>query len=99
MTKKKLTLAPLDADRTFMIQEEWEYLEDPTYQLSLGSMVCMNCNKFSFTNSATCGSLLFCNFHKKLIFHGEHLTHSCEIYKKKNNYKFQKKMIKTSKVA
>jgi len=82
-----------------MVQEEWEYLEDPTYQLSLGSMVCMNCKKFSFTNNASCGSLLYCNFHKKLIFHGEHLTHSCEIYKKRGNFGIDKKMIKISKVA
>ena len=99
MTRKKLSLAPLDDDRIFMIQEKWEYLEDPTYQLSLGNMVCMTCNKFSFTNHATCGSLLYCNYHKKLIFHGDHLTHSCEIYNKKESFGIEKKLIKKTKVG
>ena len=63
------------------LQEEWEYIEDTTFSRLIGSYVCMTCSKFDYVGQASCGSILCCNLHQKLIFHGQHLTHSCELYK------------------
>ena len=65
------------------LQEELEYIEDPTYSRSIGSHVCMTCSKFDYISQANFGSILCCNWHQKLICHGQHLTHSCELYQKK----------------
>ena len=81
MNYKKLFSPSLGASK-LLKHEELEYLENPTYQPSSGSIVCLTCNKFSFRRSSSFGSLLYCDLHKKLLFHGEHLTHACELYKK-----------------
>ena len=90
MKSKKSFSTALKFTSLYLKYSELEYLEDPTYQPSWGSMVCLTCNKFSFKKDEKFGSLLYCDFHKKLIFHGEHLTHSCEIYKKKSIFGIQK---------
>ncbi len=82
MNLKKTFTATLKSKSLFIPEEGWEYLEDPTYQTSSGSMVCLTCDKFSFRRDESFGSILYCDLHNKLIFHGEHLTHSCELYKK-----------------
>jgi len=92
MIVKKLLLAPSKDERYYMTQEDWDYLEDPTYQPSCGNMVCMTCKKFTYSNHASCGAILCCNLHKKLIFHGEHLTHACELYEKKASFSIIKKL-------
>ncbi len=74
------------------LQEEWEYIEDPTYSRSIGSHVCMTCSKFNYANQPNFGSILCCNWHQKLIFHGQHLTHSCELYQKKERFSIEKKL-------
>ena len=74
------------------LQEEWEYIEDPTYSRSIGSHVCMNCLKFDYLSQANFGSILCCNWHQKLICHGQHLTHSCELYEKKTTFGINKKL-------
>ena len=71
-------------------KDYWDYLEDATYQISWGSMVCMTCNKFSFECDKSIGPILFCEVHQKLIFQGDHLTHSCELYQKNKMKKFLK---------
>ena len=81
------------------LQEEWDYIEDPTYSRSIGSHVCMTCSKFDYSNQESCGSILCCRWHQKLIFHGQHLTHSCELYQKKTNFDFHKKINYKSKAA
>ena len=81
------------------LQEEWDYIEDPTYSRSLGSHVCMTCAKFDYSSHVSCISILCCNLHKKLIWHGQHLTHSCEQYKNKSNIGIQKKINKPSQAA
>ena len=99
MTLKKLAAAQSREQRFLIPQERWEYLEDPTYQLSHGTMVCMTCNKFNYSNTATRLSLLYCDFHKKLIYHGEHLTHSCELYQNKATFNILKRLNNQTKVA
>jgi len=90
MKSKKSFSTALKFTSLYLKYSELEYLEDPTYQPSWGSMVCLTCNKFSFKKDEKFGSLLYCDFHKKLIFHGEHLTHSCEIYKKNLSLEYKK---------
>ncbi len=85
MVLKKLFIAPYQSERYFMPEEEWEYLEEPNYQTSCGSKVCITCRKFTYSSNALCGSILCCKLHKKLIYHGEHLTHACELYEKNTN--------------
>ena len=81
------------------LQEEWEYIEDPTYSRSIDSHVCITCSKFDSSSQASCSSILFCNWHQKLIFQGQHLTHSCELYQKKVNFGIHKKLNHTSQAA
>ena len=70
-------------ERYHKLQEEWEYIDDPTYSKSISSHVCMTCSRFNYVCQASCGSFLCCNWYQKLIYHGQHLTHSCELYQKK----------------
>ena len=88
---KKITSAPSLFERHQKFQEEWEYIDDPTYSRSIGSHVCMTCSKFDYSSQVRCGAILYCNWHQKLIFHGQHLTHSCELYQKKANFGIHKK--------
>ena len=74
------------------IQEEWEYIEHPTYSRSIASHVCITCSKFDYSVQGIYGSILCCNWHQKLIWHGQHLTHSCEQYQKKVNFGTNKKL-------
>ena len=68
------------------LQREWGYIEDPTYSRSICSHVCMTCSKFDYSRQVGCVSILCCIWHQKLIFQGQHLTHSCEFYQ---NYKLK----------
>ena len=95
---KKIVLASL-SERYHKLQEEWEYIEDPTYSRSIGSHVCMTCSKFDYSNEASCGSILCCNWHQKLICHGQHLTHSCDLYQKKASISIHKKLNYKSEAA
>ena len=97
MVKKKSDLSFFE--RFQSLQEEWDYIEDPTYSRSIGSHVCMTCSKFDYSSQASCGAILCCNWHQKLIFHGQHLTHSCELYQKKANFSIYKKLNHKSQVA
>ena len=95
---KKITSAPSLFERHHKLQE-WEYIEDPTYSRSIGSHVCMTCSKFDYSSQASCGAILCCNWHQKLIFHGQHLTHSCELYQKQTNFGIHKKLNQTSQAS
>ena len=99
MTVKKITKGLSFFEKYHKSQEEWEYIEDPTYSRSIGSHVCMTCSKFDYFSQASCGSILCCNCHQKLIFHGQHLTHSCEFYKKKANFAITNKLYNKCKAA
>ena len=88
---KKLTSDPSLFGSSHKLHEEWEYIEDPTYTKSIGSHVCMTCSQFDYFSQASCGSMLLCNWHQKLIFHGQHLTHSCDFYQIKVNLGINKK--------
>ena len=90
---KKITLYPSFLERYNKLQEEWEYIEDPTYSRSIGSHVCMTCSKFDYSIQASCVSILCCIRHQKLIYQGQHLTHSCELYQKKQTSLFIKNLI------
>ena len=96
---KKIASDPSLLESYHKFQEEWEYIDDPTYSRSIGSHVCMTCSKFDYSSQASCGSILSCNWHQKLIFHGQHLTHSCELYQKKTNFDIHKKLNYTSQAA
>ena len=96
---KKIAAAPFLFEGYQNLQEEWEYIEDPTYSRSIGSHVCMNCLKFDYLSQSNFGSILCCNWHQKLIFQGQHLTHSCELYEKKANFGIHKKLNHTSQDA
>ena len=93
-----MAVRPL-GEKYLRLKEEWEYIEDPTYSRSIGSHVCMTCSKFDFGSKTNYGSILCCNWHKKLICNGQHLTHSCELYHKKANFSINKKLNQISKVA
>ncbi len=67
---KKIAAVLSSFDRYRRVQEEWDYIEDPTYSRSIGSHVCITCSKFDYSNQASCESILFCNWHQKLIWHG-----------------------------
>ena len=82
---KKITSAHALLERYHKLQKEWEYIEDPTFSRSIGSHVCMTCSEFDYSSQVNIGSILCCKWHQKLIFHGQHLTHSCELYQKKQN--------------
>ena len=99
MTIQKIALSPFLFKRHHKLQEEWEYIEDPTYSRSIGSHVCMTCSKFDFSSQAISGSIPCCIWHQKLIFHGQHLTHSCDLYQKKSNLVIQTKPYHTSQTA
>ena len=96
---KKITEVTSLAKSHHKEQEKWEYIEDPTYSRSIGSHVCMTCSKFDFTIKASFGSILCCNWHQKLIFHGQHLTHSCDLHQKKEIFGINKRLSHTSQVA
>ena len=98
MIKKLKKLSSLDKGN-HMPQEEWEYIDDPTYSRSIGSHVCITCSKFDYTSQASFGTILCCNWHQKLICHGHHLTHSCELYQKKENFSINKKLSHISQAA
>ena len=95
---KKITSAPSLFERHHKLQE-WEYIEDPTFSKSIGSHVCMTCSKFEYSSQESCGSILCCNLHQKLIFHGQHLTHSCELFQKKLNFAIRKRLNHLSQAA
>ena len=98
MVKKK-TSTPTFFEGYQKLKEEWEYIEDPTFSRSIGSHVCMTCSKFDYSSQASCGAILYCNWHQKLILHGQHLTHSCELYQKKQTSAFIKKLNHVSQTA
>ena len=96
---KDIVSAPSLFERHNRPQEEWEYIEDPTYSRSIGSHVCITCSRFDYTSQVSCGSILFCIWHQKLIFQGLHLTHSCNHYQKQTNFGIHKKLYLTSQAA
>ena len=96
---KKITSTSSLFKGYYKFQEDWEYIDEPTYSRSISSHVCMTCSKFDYSSQASFGSILCCNWHQKLIFQGEHLTHSCELYQKKTNFVIHKKLTQISKVA
>ena len=85
--------------RYHILKGEWDYIEDPTYSRSIDSHVCMTCSKFDYSIQASCASILCCIWHQKLIYHGQHLTHSCNHYQKKANLAIRKKLNHISKAA
>ena len=99
MMVKKISSVPSLFKRRHKLQEEWEYIDDPTYSRSIGSHVCMTCSKFDYSSQVSIGSILCCKLHQKLIFHGQHLTHSCELYQKKTNLGIQKKLNQITQAA
>ena len=90
---KKITALPSFFERYRKLQKKLEYIEDPTYSKSIGSHVCMTCSKFDYSTQEGCAAILCCNWHQKLIWDGQHLTHSCERYQKKVNFLIKKNMI------
>ena len=96
---KKITSSPSLFKKYHKLQEEWDYIEDPTYSRSIDSHVCMTCSKFDYLIQASCASILRCIGHQKLIYHGQHLTHSCNLYQKKANFAIRKKLNHISKAA
>ena len=99
LMSKKLAPAPSSFERNYKLQEEWDYIDDPTYLRSIGTHVCMTCSKFDYSSQGSFGSILFCNRNQKLIWHGQHLTHSCKLYQKKPSFGIQKKLIQQSQAA
>ena len=83
---KEITSVSSLFERHNKLQEEWEYIEDPTFSRSIGSHVCMTCSKFDYKSQESFGSILCCNSHQKLICQGHHLTHSCVLYEKQTNF-------------
>ena len=96
---KKIKKIPSFIKDNHMFQEGWEYIDDPTYSRSIGSHVCMTCSKFVYTSHESCGSILCCNWHQKLIYHGQHLTHSCFLYQKKGSFGINKRFNNISKAV
>ena len=90
---KEVASVPSFFERYNKLQEEREYIEDPTYSRSIGSHVCITCSRFDYTSQASCGSILYCNWHQKLIFQGQRLTHSCDHFQKNQTSVFKKNFI------
>ena len=93
---KEIASVPSLFERRNKLQEEWENIEDPTYSRSIGSHVCITCSRFDYISQVSCGSILHCIWHQKLIHQGQHLTHSCDHYQKKANFGIQKKLYLSS---
>ena len=89
---KKITAPPSLFEKYHELLEESEYIEDPSYSRSIRSHVCMTCSKFNYSSQASLGSILSCGLHQKLIWHGQHLTHSCEFYQTNMNYVIDKEL-------
>ena len=96
---KKITASSPLLESYHKFQEEWEYIEDPTFSKSIGSHVCMTCLEFDYLCRVSCGSIHCCKWHQKLIFQGQHLTHSCELYQKQTNLGTHKKSNHISQAA
>ena len=96
---KKLKKIPSLTKDNHTVQEEWDYIDDPTYSRSIGSHVCITCSKFDYNSQSSFGTILCCNKHKKLICNGYQLTHSCELYQKKENFGINKKLSHISQAA
>ena len=96
---KKLVATSSLVVRNHKLQEKWGYIEDPTYSRSIGSHVCLTCSKFDYLSQESFVSILFCKWHQKLINHGQHITHSCDVYQKKVNFNINKKLNQRSKVV
>ena len=96
---KEIVSVPSLFARHNQLKEEWENIDDPTYSRSIGSDVCITCSRFDYTSQASFGSILFCIWYQKLIFQGQHLTHSCDHYQKKANFGIQKKLYLTSQAS
>ena len=96
---KRIKTTPSLFERYHKLQKEWEYIEVPTFSRSIDSHVCMTCSKFDYSSQASCGSILCCNWHHKLIYHGQHLTHSCDLYQKKENIGVSRNLNNTYQVA
>ena len=92
---KRIKAQPLFFEEYHKLKEEWEYIKDPTFSKSIGSHVCMTCSKFDYSCQVSFGAILCCNRHQKLILHGQHLTHSCELYQKNVNFGIHKKLNQT----
>ena len=97
MIVKRLSIDSIIFDGYSQSQEDWDYIEDPTFMRSIGSHVCMTCSKFDYLKQAGFGSILYCNFHKKLIYQGHHLTHSCDLYENKSIFDMDIKLKKLPK--
>ena len=76
----KIITSPNLFENNHKPQMEWEYIENPTYSRSISSHVCITCSKFGYSRQVGFGSILCCNWYQKLIFQGQHLTHSCDHY-------------------
>ena len=96
---KEITSVPSLFEMYNMLQEEWDNIEDPTYSRSIDSHVCKTCSRFDYISQASCGSILYCIWHQKLILQGQYLTHSCDHYQKKANFGIQKKSYLTPQAA
>ena len=90
---KRFATEPSLYDKYHKLYKEWGYVDDPTYSSHIGSHVCMTCSKFDYSNKYSFGAIHSCNRHQKLICHGQHLTHSCELYQKKLIYCYRKSSI------
>ena len=94
---KKIVVTSLLTEKSHKLHTKWEYMDDPTYSRSINSHVCMTCSRFDYLSQANVGSILCCNWHQKLICHGQHLTHSCKQYQK--NFDIRKKYNQTIQAA
>ena len=78
------------------LQEEWEYIEDPTFSRSIGSFVCMTCSRFDYANQASCVNPLL-QLTSKTYFSWTTFNTFMRVLKKKQTFVFIKNLIKIQK--
>ena len=60
-----------------MPEEEWDFVEKRELRKSKSSRVCMTCQYFSYVADSDQNMLLTCRQKRRLVPHGDHLTHKC----------------------
>ena len=60
---------------------KWEYLKKSTPKRKQ-TKICITCNHFRYSTTATFATILICPRHEKRILQGDHLLKGCEYWQK-----------------
>jgi len=68
--------------KQYPAEDNWDYLEEGTLEMSRSACVCMTCVYFRYSCDRYSRTLLACNAHVRLIPQGAHLTSRCPLWHK-----------------